>query len=409
MNILSGKNIVLGITGSIAAYKAADIASKLKKEGCNTKIVMTKSAESFITRTTLESLSLNPVLIDGDDSSHVANFTHLELAKWADILLIAPCTANFMNKLANGHGDDLLSTICLAYTKDIFIAPAMNPDMWENKITQNNLKKLSSSDIKVLGPGYGEHACGDTGYGKMMEPISILEGIKNENSKNELSGVNILVTAGPTREPIDPVRYMTNYSSGKMGYAIATAAKELGANVELISGPVQLKPIPKIDTFYVQTSDDMMDMVMKKIKNQNIFISVAAIADYRPKDFSASKHKKSENNIKIEFERGRDILKTMSQKHSDVFMVGFSAETDDMEKNTIHKLEEKKLDVVVGNLANYEKKLGFESDYNEVIIFSKGNKLKLEKDKKLNIARKIISFISNEYSQKLSLVKTDAK
>ena len=268
MNILYNKNVLLGITGSIAAYKAADITSKLKKEGCNVRVVMTKSSDSFITETTLECLSSNPVLTDEDKAGLVTHFTHLDLAKWTDILLIAPCTANFMNKLANGHGDDLLSTICLAYTKNIFVAPAMNPDMWENKITQNNVKKLYSADIKILGPGYGLHACGDTGYGRMIDTATIIENIKDENNKSELSGVNILVTAGPTREPIDPVRFISNYSSGKMGYAIAIAAKELGANIELISGPVQLKPIPKIKTFYVETSKNMMDAVMKKIKYQ---------------------------------------------------------------------------------------------------------------------------------------------
>lgn len=409
MNILSSKNIVLGITGSIAAYKAADIASKLKKEGCNTKIVMTRSAESFITKTTLECLSPNPVLVDGNDADPVTNFAHLDLAKWTDMILIAPCTANFMNKLANGHGDDLLSTICLACTKDIFIAPAMNPNMWENKITQNNLKKLHSANIKILGPGYGEHACGDTGYGKMLDPISIIENIKNENSENELNGVNVLVTAGPTREPIDPVRYITNYSSGKMGYAIATAAKELGANVELISGPVQLKPIPKVKTSYVQTSKDMMDMVMERVVGQDIFISVAAIADYKPKDFSAVKHKKHEKNLKIEFQRGLDILKTVSEKHKNIFMVGFSAETDNLKSNTLHKMEEKGLDIIVGNIANHEKGLGFESDYNEVVIFGKDEVSKVERAKKIHIAKTIMSFISKSYSKKLSLVKSDAK
>ena len=409
MNILFNKNILLGITGSIAAYKAADITSKLKKEGCNIKIVMTKSSESFVTETTLESLSSNPVFTEEDKDGLVTKFTHLDLAKWADILLIAPCTANFMNKLAHGHGDDFLSTICLAYTKDIFLAPAMNPDMWNNKITKNNIKKLIDSDIKILGPGYGLHACGDTGYGRMIDAATIIENIKNENNKNELSGINVLVTAGPTREPIDPVRFMSNYSSGKMGYAIATAAKELGANVELISGPVQIKPIPEIKTTYVETSKNMMEEVMKKIKHQDIFIAVAAIADYRPTNFSKTKHKKSKRNLKIEFERGDDILKTVSEKYKNIFTVGFAAETNDIDDNALYKLKEKNLDLVVGNIANHEKKLGFESDYNEVIVFSDTKKLKIKKDRKINVAIEIISFITNEYLRNISLVKKDVR
>ncbi len=409
MNILFNKNILIGITGSIAAYKAADLTSKLKKEGCNVKVVMTKSSGSFITETTLESLSSNPVFTDENKSGHVNNFTHLDLAKWADIVLIAPCTANFMNKLANGHGDDLLSTICLAYTKKIFIAPAMNPDMWENKATKENLKKLDKLDINILGPGYGLHACGDTGYGRMIDSITIIESIKNENKHNELSGVNILVTAGPTREPIDPVRFMSNYSSGKMGYAIAVAAKELGANVELISGPVQIKRIPQIKTTYVETSKEMMDSVLERIKLQNIFISVAAIADYKPTNYSKTKHKKKEKSLNIEFQRGDDILKTVSEKHKNIFTVGFAAETDHIDTNTLFKLKEKNLDMIVGNIANHEKNLGFESDYNEVVVFSKSTKIKIKKDRKLNIAQEIVSLVANEYSKKVTLISTSKK
>ncbi len=409
MNILFNKNILLGITGSIAAYKAADLTSKLKKEGCNVKVVMTKSSGTFITETTLESLSLNPVYTDEDKSGHVGNFTHLDLAKWADIVLIAPCTANFMNKLANGHGDDLLSTICLAFTKNIFIAPAMNPDMWENKATKENLKKLNKSDVSVLGPSYGLHACGDTGYGRMIDSLSIIESIKNENKKNELSGLNILVTAGPTREPIDPVRFMSNYSSGKMGYAMAIAAKELGANVELISGPVQIKAIPEIKTTFVETSKEMMNAVLKKVKYQNIFISVAAIADYRPTNYSNKKHKKKEKNLNIEFQRGDDILKTVSENYNNIFTVGFAAETDHIDNNALYKLKEKNLDIIVGNIANHEKKLGFESDYNEVVVFSKSKKIKIKKDRKLNIALEIVSFMVDEYLKNVTVIKKDVK
>ena len=409
MNILTNKNILLGITGSIAAYKAADIASRLTKEGCNVKVVMTKSSELFITETTLESLSGNKVISEDENSSALSNFAHLDIAKWADIILIAPCTANFMNKLANGHGDGLLSTICLAYTKSLFIAPAMNPDMWNNKVTQASIKKLNDAEIKIIGPNYGSHACGDIGYGRMTHPEEIVERIKDQSKTSQLSGCKILITAGPTREPIDPVRFMSNYSSGKMGYAIAIAAKAKGANVELISGPVTINSIPDIKTTYVETSSEMYELVKKKVPDYDMFISTAAIADYKPANYSDTKYKKNANNINIEFTRGIDILETISNKHKNLFTIGFAAETNSLNDNAKEKLKKKNLDIIVGNIANHELKLGFESDYNEVIILSNTNSKKFDRDKKSNIANSILDFISDEYSKKLSLVKKNAK
>ena len=409
MNILTEKNILLGITGSIAAYKAADITSRLKKEGCNVKVVMTKSSELFITETTLESLSGNKVISEDEGSNTLTNFTHLDLAKWADVILIAPCTANFMNKLANGHGDGLLSTICLAFTKSLFIAPAMNPDMWNNKVTQASIEKLNNADIKIIGPNYGSHACGDIGYGRMTHPEEIIEKIKEQSKTSQLSGSRILITAGPTREPIDPVRFMSNYSSGKMGYAIAMAAKAKGASVELISGPVMLNPITDIRTTYVETSSEMYEAVKEKVSDFDIFISTAAIADYKPANYSDIKYKKNENNITIEFTRGIDILETISKKNINLFTVGFAAETNSLKENAQQKLAKKNLDIIVGNIANHELKLGFESDYNEVTILSNTNSKKISYDKKSNIANKILDFIAIEYSNKLQLVKNNAK
>jgi len=409
MNILNDKNILLGITGSIAAYKAADLTSKLKKQGCDVKIVMTKSSELFITETTLESLSGNKVISEDSESSTLTNFSHLDLAKWADIILIAPCTANFMNKLANGHGDDLLSTICLAFTKSIFVAPAMNPDMWNNKISQSNVKKLQTAEINIIGPNYGAHACGDVGYGRMISPDEIIDQLINKNICSDLSGKKVLVTAGPTREPIDPVRYMSNYSSGKMGFAIALAAKQMGANVEIITGPVTLQKIEGVKTTYIETSSEMAESVLKKIKDKDIFISTAAIADYKPKDYSQTKYKKEMKNIKIEFERGVDILNKISTEFKNIFTVGFAAETDNLKKNSMEKLKRKDLDIIVGNIANHELGLGFESDYNKVIIYSKSNNIEIDTDKKIDIAHKIMKFIADEYKQKLSLVKSDVR
>ena len=409
MDILTNKNILLGITGSIAAYKAADIASRLKKEGCNIKVVMTKSSELFITETTLESLSGNKVISEDHESTVVSNFKHLDLAKWADIILISPCTANFMNKLANGHGDDLLSTICLAFTKKICIAPAMNPDMWNNKVTQSNLKKLAEAEIEVIGPSYGTHACGDIGYGRMTNPEQIIERIKLTTKTSLLAGSKILVTAGPTREPIDPVRFMSNYSSGKMGYEVAIAAKTMGASVKLISGPVSLDPIKGVETQYVETSNEMYEAVMSNAKDFDILISTAAIADYKPANYSKTKYKKNQNNISIEFKRGMDIISTVSNKYKNIYTVGFAAETDSLKKNSLDKLTKKNLNMIVGNIANHELKLGFESDYNEVTIFTKNKSLKIALSKKSEIAKTVLNVIADDYSSNIKLIKKHAK
>ena len=410
MDILTNKNILLGITGSIAAYKAADISSRLKKEGCNVKAVMTKSSELFITETTLESLSGNKVISEDHNSTVSSNFKHLDLAKWADIILVSPCTANFMNKLANGHGDDLLSTICLAFTKKIYIAPAMNPDMWNNKVSQSNIKKLIEGDIEIIGPNYGTHACGDIGYGRMTNPEQIIEKIKSKEMTAELQGKKVLVTAGPTREPIDPVRFMSNYSSGKMGYEIAIAAKKMGAYVKVISGPVSLEPIKDMEIEYVETSDEMYKAVMSNIERFDVLISTAAIADYKPLNYSLNKYKKSEKDISIKFTRGVDIISTVSSKYDNIYTVGFAAETQSLNKNAIQKLQKKNLNMVIGNIANHELKLGFESDFNEVTIFSKKQTIELPKAKKSDIARSILEVITDELSSnQMQLVNKDVK
>ena len=409
MDILTNKNVLLGITGSIAAYKAADISSRLKKEGCNVKVVMTKSSELFITETTLESLSGNKVISEDEHSNTLSNFEHLDIAKWADIILISPCTANFMNKLANGHGDDLLSTICLAFTKKIFVAPAMNPDMWNNKVSQSSVRKLKEADINIIGPNYGTHACGDIGYGRMTSPEQIIEDIKGQNKSSLLSGKRVLVTAGPTREPIDPVRFMSNYSSGKMGYEVALAAKVMGASVKLISGPVSLDPIKDIKTEYVETSEEMYQTVMSNAKDFDILISTAAIADYKPANYSKTKYKKYENNIFIEFTRGADIISSVSEKNRDLFTVGFAAETDSLKKNAEDKLIKKNLDMIVGNIANHELKLGFESDFNKVTIFTKDKVIEIPEDKKSEIAIKILNNVAEYFSSKIGLVNKNVK
>ena len=397
MRILDNKNIVVGISGSIAAYKAADLISRLRSYGANVRVVMTSSSSQFITITTLESLSGNKVIYENNKSS-ISNFTHLDIAKWADIIVIAPCTANLMNKIANGVGDDLLTTICLAYNKKLFIVPAMNPDMWTNKITQSSVKRLEKNKINIIGPEYGKHACGDTGYGRMSSTEYIIEQLENFQAQKILSGINFLVTAGPTREPLDPVRFISNYSSGKMGYAISLVAKQLGAEVTLISGPTSLNKLDGIDTTYVETSDQMITAVRDKISNTKIFISTAAISDYHPVKYSKSKYKKSSDRLTIEFERGTDILQMIAEQYPDIFTVGFAAETENLLQNATKKLQSKKIDMIVANIANYEKNIGFGSDYNKVTIISNdGSEEEIDSSRKVDVAYKILKSVYKNY------------
>ena len=408
MRILDNKNILVGISGSIAAYKAADLISKLKSCGANVKAIMTSSSAQFITTTTLKSLSGNDVICENNQSL-VSNFTHLDLAKWADILVIAPCTANLMNKIANGVGDDLLTTICLAYNKKLFIVPAMNPDMWTNKITQSSIEKLEKSKINIIGPEYGKHACGDTGYGRMSSTVHIIEQLENFQAQKILSGIKFLITAGPTREPLDPVRFISNYSSGKMGYAISLVAKQLGAEVTLISGPTALNALEGVDTTYVETSDQMRETVSKKISNAEIFISTAAISDYRPVKYSKSKYKKSSNRLTIEFERGIDILQMVARQYPDIYTVGFAAETENLHANARKKLQSKEIDMIIANIANYEENLGFGSDYNKVTIISNDQNLEeIDSSRKIDVAYKILKTIHKKYFITKKILKNNA-
>ena len=403
MKNIHNKNIVVGITGSIAAYKAADLVSKLKKAGANIKVVMTKSSTSFITERTLESISNNKVLVDENENDE--SFLHLDIAKWADIFLIAPCTANSFNKITSGLADDLLSTSCLAFKGKILIAPAMNPDMWNNEMVQKNRENMSKHKFKIIGPDYGLHACGDEGYGRMSSPEAILESLSNEVEKNELDGIRILVSAGPTREPIDPVRFISNYSSGKMGYALAESARNLGADVELISGPVSIKMPENIKITSVETSAEMLDAVLGKIPYCDVFISAAAISDYRPSHKSTEKHKSSDGELVIKLERGEDILKLAKETKAGLYAVGFSAETNNISDNAKIKLEKKNIDMIISNEANHQKGLGFESDMNEVCIIEKDSMLKIPKNTKKIIADIILSRIAKNIRGNLIKIK----
>ncbi len=403
MKNLNNKNILVGITGSIAAYKAAELVSKLKSVGANIKVIMTKASVSFITETTLECISKNKVLID--ESENEESFLHLEISKWADIILIAPCTANSLNKISKGLGDDLLSTTCLAFNRKIYIAPAMNPNMWNNKILQNNLRTLSKDKFEIIGPDYGDHACGDVGYGRMSSPQAIIEALSKSLGQGVLDGHKVLVTAGPTREPIDPVRFISNYSSGKMGYAIAEYCRDIGANVTLVSGPVRLNKPDRITCKDIETSSEMFDEVMKSIDNFDIIISTAAISDYKPSDTLNHKHKKQDGGLTINLVRGSDILKTAKEKNKNIYAVGFSAETENIKENAVIKLQDKKLDLIIANEANHQKGVGFESDNNEIMIIDKDNKIISSKGSKKELAKIIVNRIVSDVKNNLIKIK----
>ena len=403
MKNLNNKNILVGITGSIAAYKAAQLVSNLKNNGANVKVIMTRASTSFITERTLESISNNKVLVDESETEE--SFLHLEVAKWADIILVAPCTANSLNKITKGLGDDLLSTTCLAFKRKIFIAPAMNPDMWNNTIVQDNLKNISVDKFEIIGPDYGNHACGDVGYGRMSSPDLIIETLSKAMGKGVLDGIKILITAGPTREPIDPVRFISNYSSGKMGYAIAEYARDLGGDVRLITGPVKLALPEAIPTKAVETSSEMLDEVLDSVSDCDIFISAAAISDYKPSDALTEKHKSSDGDLNIKLVRGEDILKTAKLKNKNVFAVGFSAETKNIEENAKAKLVSKKIDMIIANEANHQKGLGFESDYNQIVIINESETITIPRNSKKELAKIIIHKIVSIYKKNLLKIK----
>ena len=395
MKSLANKNILLGVTGGIAAYKSAEIVRHLKKSGASVRVVMTRSAEEFITPLTLQALSGNRVSTELLDAEAEAAMGHIELAKWADGILIAPATANTIARLSSGRGDDLLSTVTLAFDGPISVAPAMNQAMWRDERTQENLKKLIDQDFGICGPGSGEQACGDVGLGRMLEPIDILDMFSLSFNEGTLSGKKILITAGPTQEPIDPVRFITNRSSGKMGYSLVEAALESGANVTLISGPVNIEPPSNCNFVSIKTAEEMYDAVMHHISGMDVYIGTAAVSDYSPAKASDSKIKKdgSSSPMVLELKENQDILKSVSELEQRPYVVGFAAETNDLIKNAEKKLSNKNLDLIIANDVS-NKDIGFDSDDNEVTLITKKGKHLIERQNKRKVSKKIIDFIS---------------
>lgn len=367
MSIIN-KNILLGVTGGIAAYKTPDLVRKLTSQGANVRVVLTSSAKEFVSPLALQAVSGNPVSDDLLDRDAEAAMGHIELAKWADILLIAPATANFLAKLSHGLADDLLSTLCLATAAPIFVAPAMNQQMWHAAATQKNLVILQKRNIKLLGPASGEQACGDVGLGRMLEPQDIVALLNQGLPEPLLAGKTVMITAGPTREALDPVRYITNHSSGKMGYAIAQAAQNMGAKVILVSGPTHLMAPVNVTTIQVTSAAQMHQHVMEQVKHCDVFVACAAVADYRPMQSNSQKIKKNEQELTLTFIKNPDILSDVAHLPQPPFTLGFAAETQNVREYALSKLYAKKLNMIAANDVS-DSSIGFNSENNALSVF----------------------------------------
>ena len=391
MNELNGKRILLGVTGGIAAYKAAELIRLLSKEGVDVRVVMTNSGTEFISPLTLQALSGNPVHTSMWDQSISNGMPHIELSRDCDLVLVAPATADFMAKLATGRADDLLTTLCLARDSPLILAPAMNKQMWENSSTQRNLDTLQQDGVHFVGPDSGIQACGEQGVGRMTEPELITNEIISWFQPKLLQNKNVVVTAGPTYEAIDAVRGITNASSGKMGYAVAQAARDAGANVTLISGKTSLTPPSQARFISIVSAKDMLDAVLQEIDHADIFISVAAVADFSVRNPSEHKIKKSQQKLNIEFEETPDILKTVASRKNRPFCVGFAAESQDVEEYAKKKRIEKDIPLIVANLVTE----ALNSDINSLILIDNDGSKKLPPSPKLEQARQLMTHISN--------------
>ncbi|WP_369902974.1 bifunctional phosphopantothenoylcysteine decarboxylase/phosphopantothenate--cysteine ligase CoaBC [Bacillus manliponensis] len=388
--MLKGKKVLLCVTGGIAVFKAAALTSKLTQAGAFVKVMMSESAMKFVTPLTFQALSRHDVYTDTFDEKDSAVIAHIDLADWADVVLVAPATANCIGKVANGIADDMISTTLLATTAPVWIAPAMNVHMYENKIVQKNMQVLQNFGYRFIEPGEGFLACGYEAKGRLAEPESIVSLLHEYFSEDQpLKGRKILITAGPTRERIDPVRFMTNFSSGKMGYALAEVAEQLGANVTLVSGPTSLIPPARVKVVQVQSAQEMFEAVMNDYAQMDVVIKTAAVADYRPKMVYTEKMKKQNGDMVIELERTMDILKTLGEKKEHQLLIGFAAETTNVEQYATKKLREKNADMIVANDVKAEG-AGFNADTNIVTMYKKnGESIELPILTKKEVAREI--------------------
>ncbi|WP_294180395.1 bifunctional phosphopantothenoylcysteine decarboxylase/phosphopantothenate--cysteine ligase CoaBC [uncultured Clostridium sp.] len=396
LNTGEGKNVVIGVTGGIAAYKALDVVSRLKKRGFDVNVIMTRSAVKFVSSLSFQTMSQNIVNVDMFDEPKSWEIQHISLAKKADLIAVVPATANIIGKVSNGIADDLLTTTIMASRAPVVFAPAMNTNMYENPILQDNINKLMKFGYEFIKPASGRLACGDSGAGKLQDTNFITQVIESMlYDKKDLKGKKVLVTAGPTMEDIDPVRYITNRSSGKMGYSIAEEARDRGAEVTLVSGPTSLEMPFGVQFVGVRTNEEMLNAVLEKFDKQDIVIKAAAVSDYKPKAYSQKKIKKNEDELSLPMIKDIDILKELGKLKDNQILVGFAAESNDLIKNAAKKLENKNLDYIVANNITGED-TGFASDNNKVtIIFRDGDKVDLNKMTKREVARKLFDILTS--------------
>jgi phosphopantothenoylcysteine decarboxylase/phosphopantothenate--cysteine ligase len=388
---------MLGVTGGIAAYKSPDLVRRLRERGAEVQVVMTAAAQEFVTATTFQAVSGRPVRTDLWDAAAEAAMGHIELARWAEVVLIAPATADFLARLATGQANDLLTTLCLATQAPVVVAPAMNHIMWSNAATRANVGTLTQRGIHIFGPGSGDQACGEVGEGRMLEPLDLAERVAalQTGAAGPLRGRRVVITAGPTRERIDPVRFISNRSSGKMGFAVAQAIREAGAEVVLVSGPVNIPTPPGVRRVDVESAADMLAGVLREIEGADIFISTAAVADYRPARPADQKIKKTSDTLDLNMERTTDVLATVAARSNRPFVVGFAAETESVEQNARLKLVKKNLDMIAANEVGHDK--AFDCEDNQLIVLTRNGRHDLGKASKVELARKLVAQIVQSY------------
>jgi phosphopantothenoylcysteine decarboxylase/phosphopantothenate--cysteine ligase len=398
---MQGKRILLGVTGGIAAYKAADLVRRFKERGADVQVVMTAAARQFVTPTTFQALSGRPVRTELWDPAAEAAMGHIELARWADLVLVAPASADFLARLAHGLADDLLATLCLASAAPLVVAPAMNQQMWAHAATQANVALLGRRGVRVLGPAVGEQACGEHGAGRMLEPLDLIAGAAPllAASGAPLAGRRVVVTAGPTRECIDPVRFVSNRSSGKMGFAVAQAMQEAGAEVSLVAGPVCLDTPPGVRRIDVESCEQMRAAVLQEVSGAAIFIGTAAVADYRPVQCAEHKIKKRSEALTLPMTRTPDILAEVAARDPRPFVVGFAAETQAVEQHAREKLTGKRLDLIAANEVGHAK--AFDTDENALLLLWPGGSIQLPSASKHELARALTSVIIERYLEGL--------
>ncbi|MFT4580583.1 MAG: phosphopantothenoylcysteine decarboxylase/phosphopantothenate--cysteine ligase [Gammaproteobacteria bacterium] len=398
MGNVENKRIVLIVSGGIAAYKALELVRCLRDGGAAVRVVMTAAAQQFVGQLSFQALSGEPVHTDLLDPAAEAAMGHIEIARWADAVVVAPATADFLARLRAGVANDLATTICLATTAPVLLAPSMNQQMWQNIATKDNVATLIDRGFRRVGPDSGAQACGEFGPGRMAEPVAIAAAVADLFTTRTLSGRRVLITAGPTQEAIDPVRYLSNRSTGKMGFALAQAALEAGAEVIIIHGPVSLSPPPSAVAIAVVSADEMYDAVMDQIENIDIFIGCAAVADYRIESPATQKRKKNDASLSLTLTPTRDILSSVTARSTPPFVVGFAAETENLLEHALSKLERKSLDMIAANQVGV-KGLGFESSDNELHVLWKGGQKHLAKAPKEVIARQLVGLIASVHGQ----------